>query len=75
MDPYDLVSINGSLDEPGLMYGAGYGRSLKSVFFLAEKIDEFSVEGIPVHVLGNGEGKGTVQSFCHAPGWHHNYST
>ena len=52
VDPYDLVTVNKTLKEPGLVYGAGYGRSMKSVFFLAEKIDEYTVEGCPVQVFG-----------------------
>ena len=52
VDPYDLVTVNNSLHEPGLIYGAGYGRSMKSIFFLAEIDDHYTVEGCPVHILG-----------------------
>jgi len=51
-DPFDVGEINTSLNESGLLYGAGYGRSLKAVFFLAEKIREESAEGCPVVILG-----------------------
>lgn len=52
-DPFELNVINVALQDEGLHYGAGYGRSLKSIFFLAEKIREESVEGCPVVILGN----------------------
>ncbi|MFZ5799749.1 MAG: Sfum_1244 family protein [Thermodesulfobacteriota bacterium] len=51
-DPHDPEAVNGLLAEPTLLYGAGYGRSLKSIFFLAEKIREEEVAGCPVVVLG-----------------------
>jgi hypothetical protein len=51
-DPYELLEINRSLKAEGLLYGAGYGRSLKSIFFLGEKIKEDSVEGCQVVILG-----------------------
>jgi hypothetical protein len=52
VDPYDLGGVNALLDDPGLIYGAGYGRSLKSIFFLGEKISEDHIAGCPVIVLG-----------------------
>lgn len=51
-DPFELSEINNLLADDSLVYGAGYGRSLKSIFFLAEKIREDSVEGCPVVILG-----------------------
>lgn len=51
-DPFELAAINSLLADDGLIYGAGYGRSLKTIFFLAEKIREESVEGCPVVILG-----------------------
>ncbi len=51
-DPFELTGINNLLADDSLVYGAGYGRSLKSIFFLAEKIREESVEGCPVVILG-----------------------
>lgn len=51
-DPFALSVTNSLLAEDGLVYGAGYGRSLKSIFFLAEKIRDESVEGCPVVILG-----------------------
>ena len=51
-DPYELHEINSLLEEEGLLYGAGYGRSLKSIFFLGEIIRQESAEGCPVVILG-----------------------
>ncbi len=51
-DPFELEAINSLFNGQGLVYGAGYGRSLKSIFFLAEKIREETVEGCPVVILG-----------------------
>ena len=52
VDPHDAPAVNARLAEPGLFYGAGYGRSLKSIFFLAEKISEQTAGGCPVVILG-----------------------
>ncbi|MBU0485313.1 MAG: hypothetical protein KKB30_12470 [Proteobacteria bacterium] len=51
-DPYDVALINGHLTDTSLIYGAGYGRSLKSIFFLAEKIESKIIDGCPVFILG-----------------------
>jgi hypothetical protein len=51
-DPYEILEINKLLQEENLLYGAGYGRSMKSIFFLAKKIREETVEGCPVVILG-----------------------
>lgn len=50
--PFDLESVNSSLKDTTLMYGAGYGRSMKSIFFLAEIITKKEVDGCPVVILG-----------------------
>ena len=52
VDPHDAAAVNGLLARPDLVYGAGYGRSLKSVFFLAEKLREEEAWGCPVLILG-----------------------
>ncbi|GAB4337406.1 MAG: hypothetical protein Kow0089_08610 [Desulfobulbaceae bacterium] len=51
-DPFDQEEINALLGDNDLLYGAGYGRSLKSIFFLAEKIREDTAAGCPVVILG-----------------------
>lgn len=52
VDPFDLPKINGHLSKSGLFYGAGYGRSLKPIFFLGEKKEERSEDGSPIFILG-----------------------
>ncbi len=52
VEPFDQERINQGLGNAGLMYGAGYGRSLKSIFFLAEILKQELVEGCPVFLLG-----------------------
>jgi hypothetical protein len=49
--PFDLEEINAALNGT-LLYGAGFGRSMKAVFFLAEQLEQRSVEGCPVVILG-----------------------
>jgi len=63
-DPYDVSSVNEMLGDTGMMYGAGYGRSLKSIFFLAEKIREETVEGCPVVILGKERAKELSSPFA-----------
>jgi hypothetical protein len=53
VDPFEVAQVNAALAETGLYYGAGYGRSMKSIFFLAEVLGRRIVEGCPVTVLGN----------------------
>lgn len=52
IDPFDTGQVNDKLDATNLFYGAGYGRSLKSLFFLAEIITRREVAGKPVIILG-----------------------
>ncbi len=52
LGPLDLEEINAFLEDDTLFYGAGYGRSMKTVFFLAEKIDQRVDEGCPIIILG-----------------------
>ncbi len=51
VDPFHVAAVNTYLNTPSLVYGAGYGRSMKSVFFLAELFEERNVEGCPVVIL------------------------
>jgi len=51
-DPYDLTAVNGHLKGGSIYYGAGYGRLMKSIFFLAEIIEEQKVDSCPVLILG-----------------------
>lgn len=52
VDPYELTVVNAGLAAHNLAYGAGYGRSLKAVFFLAEVRERLTVAGCPVLILG-----------------------
>jgi hypothetical protein len=49
-----------------MVYGAGYGRSMKAVFFLAEKIEQRTVAGIPVLILGKERAKEMASPFAMA---------
>ena len=51
-DPFDTPGLNRMLAPLGLFYGAGYARSLKPTFFLAEIRETRDIDGIPVMVLG-----------------------
>ena len=51
IDPFQIAAVNTYLHAPGLVYGAGYGRSMKSIFFLAELVEKKTVEGCPVMIL------------------------
>ena len=52
VDPFSLQYANDMLASEGQVYGAGYGRSMKAVFFIAEIVEQKSVEGCPVMILG-----------------------
>jgi hypothetical protein len=52
VDPFSLQSANKVLASKGLVYGAGYGRSMKAVFFVADINEQKTVEGCPVTILG-----------------------
>ncbi len=52
LDPFADQEANLSLEPRGLVYGAGYGRSLKAIFFLAEKLMEREINGCRAVILG-----------------------
>ncbi len=52
VSPFDIEVVNKALEGTGLYYGAGYGRSMKSVFFVAEEVDRSEIKECPVIVLG-----------------------
>jgi hypothetical protein len=64
MAPMDLEEINGALHNDTLLYGAGYGRSMKAVFFLAEKIEERSGFGRPLIILGRERAREMASPFA-----------
>ena len=62
--PLALEEINGALQDETLLYGAGYGRSMKAVFFLAEKLEERRAEGCPVVILGRERAREMASPFA-----------
>ena len=48
----DVETVNRANGNLPLYYGAGHGRSMKAIFFLAEVLDRLTVEGCPVVLLG-----------------------
>ena len=64
MAPLDLEEINGALNDNTLLYGAGYGRSMKAIFFLAEKLEERMSKGCPVIVLGKEQAREMASPFA-----------
>ena len=52
IDPFSLHPVNEMLSKTGQVYGAGYGRSMKAVFFIAEIVEQRTVAGCPVMILG-----------------------
>jgi hypothetical protein len=51
-DPFDTVGINTILEPHNIFYGAGYARSLKPTFFLADIADKTNIGGNIVYTLG-----------------------
>ena len=64
--PFDLETINGALGGTKVHYGAGFGRSMKTVFFLAEIIEQRQVEGCSIVVLGKEWAKEMAAPFAMA---------
>jgi hypothetical protein len=51
-DPFDTVGINMILEPHHIFYGAGYARSLKPTFFLADIAEKTNIGGNIVYTLG-----------------------
>jgi len=62
--PWETAQVNSLITGTHLIYGSGYGRSMKAIFFLAEKIREESVEGCPVLILGKEKAKELASPFA-----------
>jgi hypothetical protein len=62
--PLDLEEINAALSDESLLYGAGFGRSMKTVFFLAEKIEQRNTEGCPIIILGKERAREMASPFA-----------
>ncbi len=64
--PDDSAAINRYFGDQRMVYGAGYGRSMKAVFFLAEQIEQRTVAGLPVLILGKERAKEMANPFAMA---------
>jgi hypothetical protein len=62
--PFDLEMINDALKGGEILYGAGFGRSMKAVFFLAEIVEQRSMEGCPIVILGKEWAREMASSFA-----------
>jgi hypothetical protein len=51
-DPFDTVGINSILEPHNIFYGAGYARSLKPTFFLADIAEKKQLDESMVFTLG-----------------------
>jgi hypothetical protein len=61
--PLDLEDVNATLNGT-LLYGAGFGRSMKTVFFLAEVLQQRTIEGCPVVILGTEQAREMASPFA-----------
>ena len=52
LDPFDVEGINALLEPLGFLYGAGYARELKPVFFVAAIEERRRLNGHRVYILG-----------------------
>jgi hypothetical protein len=59
-DPFDHESINRRLDPHGLVYGAGYGRGARPLFFLGKLVSREDFEGYRIYVVGEEEARDLV---------------
>ena len=64
--PIDSNEINAAFLKDNLIYGAGYGRSMKAVFFVAELLEQRRVSGCPVIILGRELAKEMASPFAMA---------
>lgn len=64
--PDDVAAINDKLRSSGLVYGSGYGGSMKAVFFLADRIEQRSVCGCRVIIMGKQRAKEMASPFAMA---------
>jgi len=62
--PEALLKINNTVEKMGLVYGCGYGRSMKAIFFVAEKLEELCISGCRVIILGKELAKEMASPFA-----------
>jgi hypothetical protein len=51
-DPFDHEAVNRSLDAYGMVYGAGYGRGARPLFFLGALVSREDFDGYRIYVVG-----------------------
>lgn len=59
-DPFDHESINRRLDPYGLVYGAGYGRGARPLFFLGTVVSQEEFDGYRIYVVGEEKARDLV---------------
>lgn len=64
VSPFDVETVNEWLVGSRFVYGAGYGRSMKAIFFLAEERDRRVTEGCPVILLGTESARDMAAPFA-----------
>ncbi len=64
IDPFEFQQVNKYLVDKDEKYGAGYGRSMKSIFFLADKVEEKTLEGCPVIIMGREKARELASPFA-----------
>ena len=60
----DVETVNGAYGELHFFYGAGHGRSMKAIFFLAEVTGRLTIEGCPVVLLGKEHAREMASPFA-----------
>lgn len=60
----DVNAVNGNSGAQPYFYGAGHGRSMKAIFFLAEVEDHLTMEDCPVLVLGREHAREMASPFA-----------
>ncbi len=66
LSPDDSPAINAYFRKKQMVYGAGYGRSMKAIFFLAEKIEQRTAADLPVLILGKETAREMASPFAMA---------
>ncbi|OOG22477.1 hypothetical protein B1C78_14885 [Thioalkalivibrio denitrificans] len=59
-DPFDHESVNRRLDPHGLVYGAGYGRGARPLFFLGSVVSREEFDGYRIYVVGEEQARDLV---------------
>jgi hypothetical protein len=59
-DPFDHESINHRLDPHGLVYGAGFGRGARPLFFLGSVVSREDFDGYRIYVVGEEQARDLV---------------